>query len=96
MKIRVNKSGIKRTGDKLVSNAEKLHTEGQKINAIINELAASWEGKDRDKCIAVVKDTYLVNLGRLKSKINAYGKYLQQVPKAYDEVDNTYMKKKIK
>lgn len=96
MKIRVNKSELKRIGNRLISNATDLHSEGQKINSIINEMAGYWEGKDRDKCVTIIKDTYLVNLERVKKKIESYGKYLDKVISAYEEVDNSYMRKKIK
>ena len=96
MKIRVNKSEIKRIGKKLSSNANDLHNEGQKINNIINEMAGYWEGEDRDRCVSLVKDTYLVNLERFKQKIDAYGNYLGEVPNVYDQLDNSYMKRKIK
>jgi uncharacterized protein YukE len=96
MKIRVNKSEIKRIGKKLSSNANDLHNEGQKINSIINEMAGYWEGEDRDRCVSLVKDTYLVNLERFKQKIDAYGNYLGEVPNVYDQLDNSYMKRKIK
>ena len=96
MKIRVNKSELKRMGKQLISNANDLHSEGQKINSIINEMAGYWEGKDRDKCVTIIKDTYLVNLERVKKKIDSYGRYLEKVPSAYEEVDNSYMRRKIK
>lgn len=95
-KIIVNKSELKRMGAKLISDANSLHSEGQKINSIINEMAGYWEGKDRDKCVTVIKDTYLVNLDKEKNRINNYGEYLKKIPNAYDELDNSYMKRKIK
>ncbi len=96
MKIRVNKSELIRIGNKLNSNADDLHLEIEKINNIINALAGYWEGKDRDRCVSVIKNTYLVNLNTVKKRIESYGNYLKEVSKIYDEVDNTYMKKRIK
>lgn len=96
MRIRVNKSELKRIGKKLNSNAADLHSEGQKINNIVNEMAGYWQGADRDKCVNLIKDTYLVNLERCKQRIDSYGNYLGEVPNVYDQLDNAYMRKKIK
>ncbi len=95
MKIKVNKSALKKVGKQLVSDADDLGSEAAKINSVINELAGYWVGEDRDKCVSVVKDVYLENLGKAKKRMESYGKYLQKVPDAYDEVDNTFMKRKI-
>lgn len=96
MKIRVNKTGIKNVGKQLSTDAEKLHSEAQKINSIINELAGYWEGADRNKVVGIIKDTYLINMEKAKKRIGSYGEYLQKVPGVYDTLDNAYMKKKIK
>lgn len=95
MKIRIDKPGLKKIANQLKTNAKNLHSEGEKINTIINELSEYWQGEDKDRCVSVTKDTYLVNLEKEKSRIESYAAYLEQVPKLYDDLDNKFIARKI-
>ena len=96
MKIKISKSEVRRIGANIISNANDLHIESKKINTVLNDLAAVWQGADSTAFINVMKEEYLPNVEQVCKILEKQGAYLNKVPNVYDEVDISYSSKKIK
>lgn len=96
MKISITKSGVKNVGKEMNETAEKLRIETKKLLAAFEGIEENWTGDDQAAMITIMKENYIPHLEKLSKRFEVYGKYLTEVPKLYDRVDEVYSKKKYK
>lgn len=95
MKIKIDKSAIKKIGNNIGADAEDLRSEKEKIKNIVETLSNSWEGNDATEVINILKDNYLPKLEKLCERVEKCGSYLKSIDTVYDQLDSTYKAKKI-
>ena len=95
MRIKINKSEIKRIGQKLCENADEIRTQKRNIDSVFNDLASAWEGTDYEACHEIIEENFLPGLEKTCVAIDGLGNYLRKVPATYDSVDNVFKSKRI-
>lgn len=95
MEININSSDVTSLAIQLYDCAESLENEIKKIRNTINNVSSAWTGNDAAKYVNVMQEKYILGLEELKDKITAYAVYLNNIPGAYDLLENIYSDKHI-
>lgn len=86
---------LKKYGNNIIGYSDDIDTYIKYIEALVENMEASWEGNDATSFISLMKERYIPNLKTASSVINKYGVYLTKVPVAYGICDDDFSKKKI-
>jgi len=95
MRIEIEKPNVKSKGETITEQAEVFDTNIKAFEAAIDKIDQVWEGSDALKTIKILRDTYVPNLNELAGILKDYGKYLEQVPGVYTELDTIFTNKRI-
>lgn len=90
MEINVNNEEISSLAIKLYDCTEQLENEIKKIRNTVSNISNAWSGNDATKYINVMQEKYILGLEELKEKLTDYAVFLNNIPGAYDLLDNTY------
>lgn len=95
MIISYNSGTIQSFASKMQVYSENITDEIKKIRKIISDISNAWTGDDASKYISVLQDRYILGLEQLKEIIDEYAVYLNNVPGAYELLDEFYSSKYI-
>ena len=95
MEIIVKNYELKSLASEMSNYSEELGEEIKKIRNIVENIEVSWQGPDAAKYINALKERYILGLEELKEIINEYTVYLNNLPEAYELLDNVYSSKHI-
>lgn len=85
----------KRIGNEIINYSSNLNDNAKQLINIIDRISNLWDGADSLKYINTMKDNCIVKLQNLSDLVEKYGQYLQQVPEAYNILDETFASKNI-
>lgn len=95
MEVIVENYEIKSLASEMSNHSDELAEEIKKIRNIVDNVSVAWEGPDASKYINVLQDKYILGLQELKKIIDEYVVYLNNIPEAYELLDNIYSTKHI-
>lgn len=95
MEVIVKSHEIKSLASEMSNYSEELGEEIKKIRNVVDKVGAAWSGQDASKYINVLQEKYILGLEELKEIINEYTVYLNNLPEAYELLDNVYSSKHI-
>ena len=95
MDVVVDAIEIRKKATLLKSYSDSLEDEIVKIKNIVNNISASWSGDDAVKYVDVLQEKYILGLNELKQIIDDYAVYLNNIPEAYEILDNVFSDKHI-
>ena len=95
MKVIVEKNEIDTLARELYNYSEEFGDEIKKIRNIAGNIGTVWSGNDASKYIEVLQEKYILGLEDLKQIIEEYAIYLNNIPEAYELLDNIYADKNI-
>lgn len=95
MKITIDSSNVSKLGKSIVENSNNLINDVKKLESIIGDINTAWEGADALKYINSMRDKYVKEISDFAGIVEKYGEYLQNVPGAYDLLDETFSNKNI-
>lgn len=96
MKIIVDYHDLNKKGDNLIENSEKLKMYLGKMANQIEGFERSWTGKDSETFESTMTENHINSLQKLQHVILAYGNYLKDTAKVYEDLDEIFFNKKIK
>ena len=95
LKIKVDSEEIKILASQLHDCSFSLETEINNITNIISNISTVWTGNDATKYVNIMQEKYILGLNELKSTIDEYITYLNNILKIYELMDKVYYSKKI-
>ena len=95
MDVVVDAIEIRKKATLLKSYSDSLEDEIVKIKNIVSNISASWSGDDAVKYVDVLQEKYILGLNELKQIIDDYAIYLNNIPEAYEILDNVFSDKHI-
>lgn len=95
MQVIINKGEISKIAKHISNNSNLLLEESKKINTIVSNINNAWEGSDAAKFITALEMKYITELEKMSKCIEEFGKYLENVPKVYSLLDDTFTSKNI-
>ena len=95
MDVVVDAIEIRKKATLLKSYSDSLEDEIVKIKNIVSNISASWSGDDAVKYVDVLQEKYILGLNELKKIIDDYAIYLNNIPEAYEILDNVFSDKHI-
>ena len=93
LKINVDSEEIKALASQLHDCSFSLETEIKNITNIISNISTVWTGNDATKYVNIMQEKYVLGLEELKNIIDEYAVYLNNIPEAYEILDNVYSNK---
>lgn len=94
--IKIVKSAVHKEGQNMCENGAKIMDINNRLLAILDGLARSWQGEDSERLIAQMRELFVPSMELLGLRVDAYGKYLQGIKNPYDHLDSSFGKKKRK
>ena len=88
MEINVNKDSLVNTGNNIINKSKEFMFQVEQIKKLVEMLGDNWQGKDMEVFVEIMNDKYIPELENLGKVIESYGKYLLNVKKQYDRLDN--------
>lgn len=95
MKITIDGSNVNKIGRSIVESSNTLIKDVSKLESIISDINTAWDGADELKYVNSMKDKYIKEITEFSKMVQKYGEYLQNVPGAYDLLDETFSNKNI-
>jgi len=95
MEVVVNDRQILNLSKRLNNSAKELENEIKQIKNITSNISTSWTGNDALKYIEIIEKKYILGLEELQEKIESYAKYLENVPGAYELLDEIYSNREM-
>jgi len=86
---------IKSLATEASNYSEQLADEIKKIRNIIDNIGMAWNAADAKRYSDVVREKYILGLEALKEVIDEYVVYLNNIPEAYELLDDIYANKPI-
>ena len=93
--INVEYDNLRETGNNIINYSDLFRKEVLKIESNIEKLSYIWQGKDANKYIKKIQETYIPKFHKISDILNEGGKYIVNVEKGYELLDSTYASKKI-
>ena len=93
--MKIYEEGVDKNATDILNNVKNFEDEIKKLNRVIDNINTAWKGSDAIKYINAMKSAYIPELKELARNIEACGKYLQSVPKAYQTLDDIFSSKNI-
>jgi|GEM_PF-6402723 len=94
-KIIVDSELIESKAKKISEIADEFEANIKSYNELANSLTDSWSGKDQHVYFDYVEQVNIPALNTLLRAIRTYSDYLNQVPKTYETLDDSFKTKKI-
>lgn len=95
MEIIIDKQSVRKVANQMNEYANDFSKEIEKLSNIIDNINIAWKGDDALKYINLLKTKYFEDLTETKKQIKKYSKYLENIPEAYDALEDTYTNKSI-
>ena len=93
--MNVQTNALRKTGDDILAKSKTFGNQIKQFQNIIERIDKAWDGSDSVKYINILKEKYVVGLNDLKDTLEEYGKYLKNVPEAYQILDEIFSSKSI-
>lgn len=95
MKVIINKSGVSKLSSQMKESTNDFKSEIKKFETVIDGINNAWEGADALKYVNKLRDSYLRKLNELVSDLEKSSEYLENIPLAYNLLDEIYSNKNI-
>ena len=90
MKVSIDKTAVRRKSKTILDECEDLAKLSNRFLNVVDSINTAWNGADALKYVNNLKEKYVTELNNLTDVVKEYGTYMQNVPEAYDILDEIF------